>query len=171
MRFSRNFGFQSSILANYLHARGDAVMQIDADLQDPPEMLEQFFALWQQGFHVVYGIRRKRPEGRLLNLIRKPWLLGDRQGQRTSDPARRGRLPAGRSRGHRGHRQVPDDQPLSARHDRRPRLQSDRHRLRPRCADGGREQVQCDAADAARVDRGVQPLDGAACAWRPSWAS
>ena len=44
MRFSRNFGFQSSILANYLHARGDAVMQIDADLQDPPEMLEQFFA-------------------------------------------------------------------------------------------------------------------------------
>ncbi|NGM90611.1 glycosyltransferase family 2 protein, partial [Parapusillimonas sp. SGNA-6] len=71
MRFSRNFGFQNSILANYLHARGDAVMQIDADLQDPPEMLEQFFALWQQGFHVVYGIRRKRPEGRLLNLVRK----------------------------------------------------------------------------------------------------
>ncbi|PNG59487.1 MULTISPECIES: glycosyltransferase family 2 protein [unclassified Variovorax] len=71
MRFSRNFGFQSSILANYLHARGDAVMQIDADLQDPPEMLEQFFELWQQGHHVVYGIRRKRPEGWLLNLIRK----------------------------------------------------------------------------------------------------
>ena len=71
MRFSRNFGFQSSILANYLHARGDAVMQVDADLQDPPEMLEQFFALWQQGFHVVYGIRRRRPEGRLLNLVRK----------------------------------------------------------------------------------------------------
>jgi glycosyltransferase involved in cell wall biosynthesis len=71
MRFSRNFGFQSSILANYLHARGDAVMQIDADLQDPPEMLEQFFTLWQQGYHVVYGIRRKRPEGWLLNLIRK----------------------------------------------------------------------------------------------------
>jgi dolichol-phosphate mannosyltransferase len=71
MRFSRNFGFQSSILANYLHARGDAVMQIDADLQDPPEMLEQFFAFWQQGFHVVYGIRRKRPEGWVLNLIRK----------------------------------------------------------------------------------------------------
>lgn len=71
MRFSRNFGFQNSILANYLHARGDAVMQIDADLQDPPEMLEQFFSLWQQGHHVVYGIRRKRPEGWLLNLIRK----------------------------------------------------------------------------------------------------
>jgi len=71
LRFSRNFGFQSSILANYLHARGDAVMQIDADLQDPPEMLEEFFALWQQGYHVVYGIRRKRREGLLMNLIRK----------------------------------------------------------------------------------------------------
>jgi polyisoprenyl-phosphate glycosyltransferase len=71
LRFSRNFGFQSSILANYLHTRGDAVMQIDADLQDPPEMLEQFFQLWQQGYHVVYGIRRKRPEGWLMNQIRR----------------------------------------------------------------------------------------------------
>jgi dolichol-phosphate mannosyltransferase len=71
MRFSRNFGFQNSILANYLHTRGDAVLQIDADLQDPPEMLEQFFAQWQEGYHVVYGIRRKRPEGWLLNKIRR----------------------------------------------------------------------------------------------------
>jgi dolichol-phosphate mannosyltransferase len=71
IRFSRNFGFQNSILANYLHTRGDAVMQIDADLQDPPELLEQFFALWQQGYKVVYGIRRKRPEGALLQLMRR----------------------------------------------------------------------------------------------------
>lgn len=71
IRFSRNFGFQNSILANYLHTRGDAVMQIDADLQDPPEMLEQFFDLWRQGYKVVYGIRRKRPEGLLLRLLRK----------------------------------------------------------------------------------------------------
>ncbi|VWX60467.1 Dolichol-phosphate mannosyltransferase [Burkholderiales bacterium 8X] len=77
MRFSRNFGFQSSILANYLHAKGDAVMQIDADLQDPPEMLEQFFALWQQGAHVVYGIRRKRPESWLLRGFRRTgyWVI------------------------------------------------------------------------------------------------
>lgn len=71
LRFSRNFGFQNSILANYMHARGDAVMQIDADLQDPPEMLEQFFELWQQGAAVVYGIRRKRPEGWALNAVRR----------------------------------------------------------------------------------------------------
>lgn len=71
IRFSRNFGFQNSILANYLHARGDAVMQIDADLQDPPEMLEQFFEMWKKGWHVVYGIRRKRPEGAALNAFRR----------------------------------------------------------------------------------------------------
>lgn len=71
IRFSKNYGFQRSILANYLHTRGDAVMQIDADLQDPPEMLQSFFALWQQGYHVVYGIRKKRPEGMLLNNFRR----------------------------------------------------------------------------------------------------
>jgi len=71
IRFSRNVGFQRSILANYLHTRGDAVMQIDADLQDPPEMLETFFDKWQQGFQVVYGIRRKRPESWLLRNFRR----------------------------------------------------------------------------------------------------
>lgn len=71
IRFSRNFGFQNSILANYLHTRGDAVMQIDADLQDPPELLEQFFDLWKQGYKVVYGIRKKRPESLPLRLLRK----------------------------------------------------------------------------------------------------
>jgi len=71
IRFSKNFGFQRSILANYLHTRGDAVMQIDADLQDPPEMLEAFFDMWQKGYRVVYGIRRKRKEGFLLNTFRR----------------------------------------------------------------------------------------------------
>jgi polyisoprenyl-phosphate glycosyltransferase len=71
IRFSKNYGFQRSILANYLHTRGDAVMQIDADLQDPPEMLEAFFEKWKQGYQVVYGIRRKRPEGFLINAFRR----------------------------------------------------------------------------------------------------
>ncbi|EEQ15733.1 Glycosyltransferase involved in cell wall bioproteinsis [Yersinia frederiksenii ATCC 33641] len=69
--FSKNYGFQRSILANYMHTKGDAVMQIDADLQDPPEMLESFFELWQKGYHVVYGIRKKRPEGWMINSFRK----------------------------------------------------------------------------------------------------
>jgi len=71
IRFSQNVGFQRSILANYLHTRGDAVMQIDADLQDPPEMLEEFFTRWQEGYQVVYGIRRKRPESWLLRTFRR----------------------------------------------------------------------------------------------------
>ena len=71
IRFSKNFGFQRSILANYLHTRGDAILQVDADLQDPPELLEQFFALWQQGYKVIYGIRRQRPEGWLINTFRR----------------------------------------------------------------------------------------------------
>ncbi len=71
IRFSKNEGFQRSILMNYLHTRGDAVMQIDADLQDPPEMLKEFFDLWQQGFLVVYGIREKRQESLVLTAIRR----------------------------------------------------------------------------------------------------
>lgn len=77
IRFSRNFGFQRSILANYLHARGEAIMQIDADLQDPPELLEEFFDRWKQGYQVVYGIRRERREGVLINSFRRAgyWLI------------------------------------------------------------------------------------------------
>ncbi len=71
IRFSKNFGFQRSILANYLHTTGDAVMQIDADLQDPPELLETFFEQWQNGAQVVYGIRKKRPENVFLHAFRK----------------------------------------------------------------------------------------------------
>jgi polyisoprenyl-phosphate glycosyltransferase len=71
IRFSRNVGFQRSILANYLHTRGDAVMQIDADLQDPPEILDRFYDLWRQGYHVVYGIRRRRRESWAINAFRR----------------------------------------------------------------------------------------------------
>jgi glycosyltransferase involved in cell wall biosynthesis len=71
IRFSKNFGFQRSILANFMHTRGDAVMQIDADLQDPPEMLEVFFEKWQGGFQVVYGVRERRPDNALLHAFRK----------------------------------------------------------------------------------------------------
>jgi dolichol-phosphate mannosyltransferase len=77
IRFSKNVGFQRSILANFLHTRGDAVMQVDADLQDPPELLVDFLAKWREGYHVVYGIRRKRKEGVLINAFRSfgYWLI------------------------------------------------------------------------------------------------
>lgn len=61
IRFSRNFGFQRSILANFCHARGDAAVQLDCDMQDPPELIPQFLQYWEQGYKVVYGIRRSRP--------------------------------------------------------------------------------------------------------------
>jgi dolichol-phosphate mannosyltransferase len=70
LRFSRNFGFQRSILTNFLNARGDAAIQIDADLQDPPELITEFLTKWEQGYKVVYGIRRRRVENRLLKLAR-----------------------------------------------------------------------------------------------------
>lgn len=71
IKFSRNFGFQRSILANYMHARGDIVMQIDADLQDPPELLHEFLEKWREGFKVVYGVRRRRAEGWLVMRLRQ----------------------------------------------------------------------------------------------------
>jgi len=72
LRFSRNFGFQKSIATNYRHARGDAAMQLDADLQDPPELMVQFLDYWEAGYKVVYGVRRSRPEeSRLLHGLRR----------------------------------------------------------------------------------------------------
>ena len=67
LRFSRNYGFQKSILTGYLAAKGAAAIQIDADLQDPPELIPEFLELWEQGYAVVYGIRKKRKEGPIIN--------------------------------------------------------------------------------------------------------
>ncbi len=60
IRLSRNFGYQNSISAGMLAARGDAIMVIDADLQDPPELIPAFVAKWREGYDIVYGVRSKR---------------------------------------------------------------------------------------------------------------
>jgi dolichol-phosphate mannosyltransferase len=73
LRFSRNFGFQKSILTNFLNARGDAAIQIDADMQDPPEMISDFLRKWEEGYKVVYGIRRHRRESRILHWARRTY--------------------------------------------------------------------------------------------------
>jgi polyisoprenyl-phosphate glycosyltransferase len=62
IRFSRNFGHQVAVSAGIRHASGDCIIVLDADLQDPPEVLERFIEKWQHGYDVVYGIRRKRKE-------------------------------------------------------------------------------------------------------------
>jgi glycosyltransferase involved in cell wall biosynthesis len=69
IRLSRNFGYQNSITAGMLAANGDAVMVIDADLQDPPELIPEFVKKWQEGFDIVYGVREKRTGESRLRVI------------------------------------------------------------------------------------------------------
>jgi polyisoprenyl-phosphate glycosyltransferase len=60
LNFSRNFGHQVAVTAGIQHATGDAVVLIDADLQDPPELIKEFVRKWQEGYDVVYAIRKSR---------------------------------------------------------------------------------------------------------------
>src|SRR5258708_8958226 len=68
VRLSRNFGHQVAITAGLEHAAGDAVAVIDADLQDPPEVLLDFVAKWLDGYDVVYGVRTERHGDTAFNL-------------------------------------------------------------------------------------------------------
>ena len=60
IKFSRNFGHQIAITAGIDNANGDAVVVIDADLQDPPEVITKFIEKWEEGYDVVYGTRESR---------------------------------------------------------------------------------------------------------------
>ena len=63
--FARNFGHQIAITAGWDYARGDAVVIIDADLQDPPEVILDLAKKWKEGYEVVYAVRAER-EGEVL---------------------------------------------------------------------------------------------------------
>lgn len=58
--FARNFGHQIAVTAGMDYARGQAVILIDGDLQDPPEVIPELIANWRDGYEVVYAVRRKR---------------------------------------------------------------------------------------------------------------
>jgi len=58
--FARNFGHQIAITAGWDYARGDAVVIIDADLQDPPELIVEMAKKWREGYEVVYAVRKER---------------------------------------------------------------------------------------------------------------
>ncbi len=58
--FSRNFGKEAALTAGLEHSRGAAVVPMDVDLQDPPEILPQMIAKWREGFEIVYGVRSDR---------------------------------------------------------------------------------------------------------------
>lgn len=59
--FARNFGHQIALTAGYRFAKGNAVASIDADLEDPPELIHDMVKQWQKGYHVVYAKRAARP--------------------------------------------------------------------------------------------------------------
>jgi polyisoprenyl-phosphate glycosyltransferase len=63
IHFSRNFGHQAALQAGLDAAAGAAVALMDADLQDPPELLPEFIDYWRRGYDVVYAVRRQRKEG------------------------------------------------------------------------------------------------------------
>ncbi len=65
---SRNFGHQAAISAGLMHAKGDVVVVMDGDLQDPPEAIGPLWAKLREGYDVVYAVRASRPEGFLKKL-------------------------------------------------------------------------------------------------------
>jgi len=69
IRFSRNFGSHSACLAGLIHSEGDACSFISADLQDPPELIQQMINKWKEGFEVVIGVRKW--EGKSIRLFPK----------------------------------------------------------------------------------------------------
>lgn len=71
IRFNRNYGFQRSLMTAYRATTGDAAIQIDCDLQDPPALFPTFLSLWEQGHDVVVGTRQNRPEPRWLLALRR----------------------------------------------------------------------------------------------------
>lgn len=69
LNLSRNFGKEAAMTAGLDHARGDAVVLMDVDLQDPPEIIAAFYESWQQGYDIAYGMRRAREGETWLKLV------------------------------------------------------------------------------------------------------
>src|SRR5919206_3608963 len=75
LSFARNFGHQAAITAGLDNARGEAVVVMDADLQDPPEVVLEMVAKWRAGYDVVYGKRRSRQGETRLKLVTAKWFF------------------------------------------------------------------------------------------------
>ena len=67
--FSRNFGHQAAVTAGLKYVTGDAIVIIDADLQDPPELIPEMLKLWEDGNEVIYGKRKKRKGESVFKLL------------------------------------------------------------------------------------------------------
>ena len=92
---SRNFGHQMAITAGLDHASGDAVVMIDADLQDPPELIPTMIEHWRAGSDVVYTMRTNREGESRFKVMTARWFYGH-HGPRLGRAARveLRRLPA-----------------------------------------------------------------------------
>ena len=88
VHLSRNFGHQAALTAGLEHARGDAVAMLDADLQDPPELIREMVDLWAAGSDVVYAVREKREGETRFKLATATWFykLFDKLAQIDLEP-------------------------------------------------------------------------------------
>ena len=88
IHLSRNFGHQAALTAGLEHAAGDAVAMIDADLQDPPELIPDMVAQWSQGADVVYAVRQQREGETAFKLATAKWFykLFDKLAQVDLEP-------------------------------------------------------------------------------------
>jgi len=88
VHLSRNFGHQAALTAGLEHAVGDVVAMIDADLQDPPELIPQMVERWVQGADVVYAVRRQREGETAFKLATASWFykLFDKLAQVDLEP-------------------------------------------------------------------------------------
>jgi dolichol-phosphate mannosyltransferase len=73
VHLARNFGHQAALTAGLEHATGDAVVMMDGDLQDPPELIPEMLEHWRQGSEVVYGVRRFRQGESRFKLTSARW--------------------------------------------------------------------------------------------------
>ena len=88
VHLSRNFGHQAALTAGLEHAVGDVVAMIDADLQDPPELIPTMVARWEEGSDVVYAVRKQREGETAFKLATASWFykLFDRLAQVDLEP-------------------------------------------------------------------------------------
>jgi dolichol-phosphate mannosyltransferase len=88
VHLSRNFGHQAALTAGLEHARGDAVVMLDADLQDPPEEIPKMVAAWERGSDIVYMVREQREGETAFKLATATWFykLFDKLAQVDLEP-------------------------------------------------------------------------------------
>jgi dolichol-phosphate mannosyltransferase len=90
IRFSRNIGANRAIYIGLQHAAGDAAVLIQADLQDPPELIPDFIRGWEEGYDVVYGRIRDRDENALMRWLRRSYYAAVSRLSEVSPPENAG---------------------------------------------------------------------------------